>query len=378
MGSQQDTRTHTIIPFCRETELTKFRENLLMQFSVISFVVLAAVAVSISTILVARLNRDVDLLKDHRAAVVSGRTVADTDPYSIPNLVRDVKDLRWITYGVVGTGFLLLYGGLVLIVWRNWSTIVQQRIQLQALNSQLEAAGEQTKVTLAERTEALQVANQELEAFSYSVSHDLRAPLRGIDGFSQALLEDHGDQLNEEGQDYLRRVRAASQRMGHLIDDLLQLSRISRSEMKEQRVDLSAVAREITADLHRTEPDRKAKMVIEDGLSVIGDSGVLRLVLENLLGNAWKFTSHHSSATIEFGVTQEDGGEAYFVRDDGAGFDMAYADKLFGPFQRLHQAIEFPGNGIGLATVQRIINRHGGRVWAEGQVEKGVTFYFTL
>lgn len=348
-----------------------------MQFSVISFVVLAAVAVSISTILVARLNRDVDLLKDHRAAVVSGRTVADTDPYSIPNLVRDVKDLRWITYGVVGTGFLLLYGGLVLIVWRNWSTIVQQRIQLQALNSQLEAAGEQTKVTLAERTEALQVANQELEAFSYSVSHDLRAPLRGIDGFSQALLEDHGDQLNEEGQDYLRRVRAASQRMGHLIDDLLQLSRISRSEMKEQRVDLSAVAREITADLHRTEPDRKAKMVIEDGLSVIGDSGVLRLVLENLLGNAWKFTSHHSSATIEFGVTQEDGGEAYFVRDDGAGFDMAYADKLFGPL-RLHQAIEFPGNGIGLATVQRIINRHGGRVWAEGQVEKGATFYFTL
>jgi len=231
---------------------------------------------------------------------------------------------------------------------------------------------------LCERTAQLESTNKELEAFAYSVSHDLRAPLRSIDGFSQILLEDYTDKLDAEGQDYLRRVRVASQRMAHLIEDLLTLSRITRREMRREPVDLSALAREIVAELKQREPDRQVEFVIEEEVTADGDAGLLRVVLENLLGNAWKFTARHPRASIEFGVTQRDGETAYFVRDDGAGFDMAHADKLFGTFQRLHSAAEFEGTGIGLATVQRIIHRHGGRVWADGAVEQGATFYFTL
>ena len=231
---------------------------------------------------------------------------------------------------------------------------------------------------LRERTAQLESTNKELEAFAYSVSHDLRAPLRSIDGFSQILLEDYTDELDAEGQDYLRRVRVASQRMAQLIDDLLKLSRITRREVRRERADLSVLAREIAAELKQREPDRQVGFVIEEEVTADGDAGLLRVVLENLLGNAWKFTARHPRARIEFGVTQRDGETACFVRDDGAGFDMAHADKLFGTFQRLHSATEFEGTGIGLATVQRIIHRHGGRVWAEGAVEQGATFYFTL
>jgi PAS domain S-box-containing protein len=231
---------------------------------------------------------------------------------------------------------------------------------------------------LRERTVQLQATNKELEAFTYSVSHDLRAPLRSIDGFSLALLEDYADKLDEDGQDYLRRVRAASQRMAELIEDLLQLSRLTRREMRRETVDLSALAQESAAELQMSQPERQVEFVIEEGVVTDGDAGLLRVVLENLLGNAWKYTSKHPSARIEFGVTQQDGEVAYFVCDDGAGFDTAYADRLFGAFQRLHSTTEFEGTGIGLATVQRIIHRHGGRVWAEGAVEQGATFYFTL
>jgi signal transduction histidine kinase len=229
-----------------------------------------------------------------------------------------------------------------------------------------------------ERTAELTAVNKELEAFAYSVSHDLRAPLRSIDGFSQALLEDYAPRLDADGQDYLRRVRAASQRMGQLIDDLLNLSRVTRAEMHLETVNLSGLAQTIAAELQKTQPERQVEFVIAKGLIAHGDVHLLRVVLENLLGNAWKFTSEHPRARIEFGVTQIEGKPAYFVRDDGAGFDMAYADKLFGAFQRLHPMTEFEGTGIGLATVQRIIHRHGGRVWAQGTVEQGATFYFTL
>lgn len=225
----------------------------------------------------------------------------------------------------------------------------------------------------------LKAVNQELEAFSYSVSHDLRAPLRSIDGFSQALIEDCAEQLNPTGQDYLRRIRAATQRMGHLIDDLLTLSRVTRSDMQLESVDLSRIASRLCTHLQQAEPQRQVEFTIQPELVAKGDARLLQVLLENLLNNAWKFTSKHLEATIEFGATpQENGIITYFVRDDGAGFDMTYGKKLFGPFQRLHGGHEFPGNGIGLATVQRIVYRHGGRVWAEGAIEQGATFYFTL
>ena len=231
---------------------------------------------------------------------------------------------------------------------------------------------------LQQRTVELAATNEELAAFNYSVSHDLRSPLRSIDGFSQALLEDYTDKLDTQGKDYLTRVRAASQKMGQLIDDLLNLSRMTRTEMRREVVDLSALAKAAAAELQNREPGRQAEFVIAEGMEVNGDKRLLMVVLENLLGNAWKFTEKHPRARIECGVTQVNGKPAYFVRDDGAGFDMAYADKLFGAFQRLHGTTEFPGTGIGLATVQRIIHRHGGQVWAEGAVEQGATFYFTL
>lgn len=227
-------------------------------------------------------------------------------------------------------------------------------------------------------TSQLEATNKELEAFSYSVSHDLRAPLRAIEGFSQALLEDYTERLDEQGRDYLNRVCGATQKMSQLIDAMLSLSRLTRGVMKREAVDLSALARTIADELQKTQPDREVEFVIAEGVTANGDATMLRIVLENFLGNAWKFTGKHPSARIEFGVKQVDGKAAYFVRDDGAGFDIAYADKLFTAFQRLHTEAEFPGIGIGLATVQRIIHRHGGRVWAEGEVEKGATFYFTI
>lgn len=241
-----------------------------------------------------------------------------------------------------------------------------------------EAILAQQALTVARANTELAAANKELETFSYSVSHDLRAPLRSIDGFSQALLEDFADKLDGEGKSHLYRVRAAAQRMGELIDDLLALSRVTRREMGHEMVNLSALAETVAAELKQGQPQNRVEFAITKGLMVNGDEALLRLVLENLLGNAWKFTSKQPKARIEFGVIQHDGKPAYYVRDNGVGFDMAYAGKLFAPFQRLHSADEFPGIGIGLATVQRIINRHGGRVWAEGAPKRGATFYFTF
>ncbi len=232
--------------------------------------------------------------------------------------------------------------------------------------------------SLEERTRQLEAANHELEAFCYSVSHDLRGPLRGMDGFSQALLEDYGDKLDEMGRNYLQRVRKASQTMAVLIDDLLKLSRVTRREFRKGTVNLSAIATAVAQGLRQAAPDRAVEFNIDPDLTATGDERLLHAAFENLLGNAWKYTSKKKKATIEVGATNHNGACAYFVRDDGAGFDMAYADKLFQPFQRLHSASEFEGTGIGLATVQRIVHRHGGRVWAEAAVNKGATVYFTL
>jgi PAS domain S-box-containing protein len=242
----------------------------------------------------------------------------------------------------------------------------------------LRQLAEELEERCAERTAALLAANEELEAFAYSVSHDLRAPLRGIDGFSLALLEEYSDLLDDTGKDYLQRLRAGSQRMGTLIDDMLSLSRVARVELIQENVDLSAIALSVASELQEREPDRQVDFVVDDGMVATCDSRFLRIVLENLLGNAFKFTSTRTTARIEFGYEEVRGENAFFVRDNGVGFDMTYADQLFIPFQRLHTGSDFPGSGIGLTTVQRIMRRHGGRAWAYGEVGQGATFYFTL
>src|SRR5256885_1245405 len=231
---------------------------------------------------------------------------------------------------------------------------------------------------LKQRTIELELANLELETFSYSVSHDLCAPLRNIEGFGQALLEDYAEKLDPDVRDYVERVRSATHRMRVLIDDLLNLARVTKTPMRRAKVDLSAMARSIAKKLQKDDAARSVTFVIQDGLVTDGDSQLLLVVMENLLSNAWKYTSTHDQARIEFGCSQQNGRQTYFVRDDGVGFDPRYADRLFRAFQRLHSTEEFPGTGVGLATVQRIIQRHGGQVWGEGKVENGATFYFVV
>jgi PAS domain S-box-containing protein len=251
----------------------------------------------------------------------------------------------------------------------------QAELDIRQLNTELEQKiGEVTQGTME-----LEVAYQELESFSYMVSHDLRAPLRSISGFCRALEQDCGQRLGPQGRDYLGKVQDSSQQMSELIDALLQLSHMSRAKVRRLPVDLSALARDLAAELRRVAPERPVEVVIGDGLTVTGDPTMLRLVLENLLGNAWKFTGKAPQPRIEFkAVSQPDGTRVFLVRDNGAGFEMNYVHKLFMPFQRLHSIREFPGTGVGLATVQRIVQRHGGRVWAEGAPGRGATFYFTL
>jgi light-regulated signal transduction histidine kinase (bacteriophytochrome) len=243
-----------------------------------------------------------------------------------------------------------------------------------------EANDELRKVNdeLLRQKEAAEAANRELEAFSYSVSHDLRAPLRSIDGFSQALLDDCGSALDEDGRRYLRYVRESAQEMERLIDGLLDLSRVTRAGLHRARVDLAALARSILERLAAADPGRRVEIVVPGEIPASADPALLGIALQNLLGNAWKFTSKRPLGRIEVGVVEQPGRPVYFVRDDGAGFDMAHARRLFGAFQRLHGEREFAGTGIGLATVARIVHRHRGEVWAEGRVGGGATFYFTL
>jgi signal transduction histidine kinase len=239
------------------------------------------------------------------------------------------------------------------------------------LNAELE-----TRVK--ERTTELQATNAELEAFCYSVSHDLRAPLRSIDGFSQALLEDFPQEVSEEAKRYLARIRASTQRMGQLIEDLLNLSKVSRGELARREVDVSELARQVVADLQSREPQRNVEVSVWDGMQANADPRLLRAALENLIGNAWKFSAKAEQPRIEIGFLRDSDEGTFFVRDNGAGFDMRYAEKLFGAFQRLHSAAEYQGTGIGLATVQRIVHRHGGRIWADAKPGKGAVFFFTL
>ncbi|MGV1097978.1 c-type heme family protein [Thiovibrio sp. JS02] len=279
---------------------------------------------------------------------------------------------------LVLAGLLLLNArlrGMVALRTRELELEVAERRRAEA---EVRNANEILEERVTERTAQIAAANRELDAFAYSVSHDLRAPLRGIDGFSLALLEDYGDRLDDTARDYMQRVRAGCIRMGDLIDDMLRLSRLSRGEIHAQDVDLSAMAEEIVAELRKTTPARQVAVEITPGIMVRGDAVLLRAVMDNLLGNAWKFTGKIPAARIVVGELREGDRKVVFVRDNGAGFDMAYAGKLFGAFQRLHSPQEFEGTGIGLATVQRIIHRHGGEIRAEGEVGHGATFYFSL
>jgi hypothetical protein len=235
-----------------------------------------------------------------------------------------------------------------------------------------------TNLELEEKQAALERSNHELESFSYSVSHDLRAPLRAIDGFLEAIDEDYGERLEERGRDYLARVRSAARRMAQLIDDLLHLSRVGRAELRCETLDLSGLAADVAGELARASPGHPVDFAVQAGIVAHGDPHLLRLLLENLLGNAWKFSSKREHPHVQMGAARDDGELHVWIRDDGVGFDMQYADKLFVPFQRMHSESEYPGTGIGLATVQRIVHRHGGRVWAESAPDQGATFHFTL
>jgi two-component system sensor histidine kinase/response regulator len=257
----------------------------------------------------------------------------------------------------------------------------QKNRELQNANAQLREADQEIgrlNNRLERRVVELSDLNRELDAFGYTVSHDLRAPMIRIDGFTRALEEHCGQQLDEQAKLYIHRVRSSSQRMCQLVDDLLNFSRVSRLDLRPQFVDLSELARSIAAELQSRDPDRRVDFVIAPRLAVTGDPALLRIVLVNLFENSWKFTRKRETAQIEFGITYQDGVDAFFLKDDGAGFDAKYREKLFRPFERLHPNAEFEGTGIGLATVERIIRRHGGRVWAEGAVDRGATFYFTI
>jgi PAS domain S-box-containing protein len=249
---------------------------------------------------------------------------------------------------------------------------------IRALNDSLELRVAQRTAETLRSNRQLETSNKELEAFAYSVSHDLRAPLRSVDNFSQIILDEYSDKLDEEGVGYLRRIRKGAQHMGQLISDLLNLSRVSRGLLEHDPVDLSSIASAVVKELRDQDPQRTVNAQIAPNIQATGDARLLRVVLNNLIGNAWKFTGKREKACLEFGANSEGSAAVYFVRDNGAGFDMAYLSQLFAPFQRLHHVSEFAGTGIGLATVQRIVQRHGGRIWAESSVEQGATFYFTL
>lgn len=270
---------------------------------------------------------------------------------------------------------IVLFGAIFLLGWLLWWIL--QRTAIKPLEAQI-LAREEKESELTQRTHDLETALKELDAFSYSISHDLRAPLRAIDGYGHALIEDYGKKLDNTGLDYIGRIRGAAQRMGTLIDDLLALSRTTRRELASMDIDLSALVHDAVENLSQSEPWRSVDTSIAENVHAYGDPSLMPVVINNLIQNAWKFTSRSSQPLIEFGTYKHDGEIVYFVRDNGAGFDMQYADKLFKPFQRLHTPQEFLGSGIGLATVARIIQRHGGKIWAKGSKGEGATFSFTL
>ncbi len=332
-----------------------------------------------------RRTSELSLLNEIANRLAEGRKVSNRLTLKVNQLVSGIMaDVEQLGFDAdrqrLINSTIIAFGGafsvLVIVAIAIYTAATSQRHEADLHGEILERT--RTEEALRRRTEQLEATNVELDAFVYSISHDLRAPLRGLDGFSQALMEDYADKLDGNALDYLTRISRASQRMGQMIDDLLTLSRATRGELLLEQVDLSALATRIVSELDEQNPGRQVTCEIAPRVIAQGDPRVLRIVLENLLHNAWKFTSKHDRATIVFGTRRLDGETVYFVRDDGVGFDMTYVDKLFGIFQRLHAITEFEGTGIGLAMVARLIHRQGGRVWAEGAVEQGATFSFTL
>jgi signal transduction histidine kinase len=302
---------------------------------------------------------------------------------AVPLLIGGL--LAWgLARGLIGASLedWLLISTIIVItcVLTVWTASSLERLEVRRVEAEekIRQMNAELEQRVADRTSKLTVANRELEAFSYSVSHDLRAPLRAIDGFGKALLEDYGELLDKTACGYLERMRAASRRMGQLIDDLLKLSRLSRSELRRAQVDISAQARAIEEELRDAEPGREVELVVQEGLQACGDPELLRVALTNLIANGWKFTGGREHARVEVGGESSAGEHVFWVRDNGVGFDPAYVDRLFTPFQRLHSPRDFPGSGIGLATVSRIVRLHGGRVWADARPGEGATFFFTL
>jgi PAS domain S-box-containing protein len=330
---------------------------------------------------ITRFNHAFERLTGRSADEVIGKLLEilfpeDSREYSMGYIRKAVAGERWET---VEIPILRANGNVRTVLWNSANLhspdgkIIATIAQGQDITERKEAE-ESLKRYAAE----LEAANKELESFSYSVSHDLRAPLRGIDGFSNALLEDYRDKLDAQGQDYLDRIRKSSQLMSQLIDGMLKLSRISRVEMHPDKVNLSEIVHSIAEELKQSQSERKAEFNISPDVTAYGDTVLLEALLRNLLENAWKFTGKCAETRIEFGTTRKDNLPVYYVKDNGIGFDMKYSDKLFKPFSRLHNQKDYPGTGIGLANVQRIVRRHGGNIWAEGEVGKGATFYFFL
>jgi two-component system, sensor histidine kinase and response regulator len=325
----------------------------------------------VPVILLTTLSDPLDIIR----GLESGADNFITKPYEASYLVRRVHTM--LTNRRLRAEASVRLGVEIFFLGKRFTITSEKEQILDLLMSTFEDIV-RTNRELNASQEALAAANKELEAFSYSVSHDLQAPLRSIDGFSKALAEDCADRLNDSGVDYIKRIHGAVERMTQLIDDLLGLARVSRGELRRSKVELGELIRGCAEELDRRDPSRTVEWSIADGLAANGDPRLLKIVLENLLGNARKFTGARARARIEVGSTQRGTERVYFVRDNGAGFDMRYADKLFAPFQRLHSAAEFEGTGVGLATVQRIVHRHGGRIWAESELDKGATFSFTL
>lgn len=338
------------------------------------YAIIAILAIAASVFFAnARQKPAYDAASFFSAAVISALSefcfTAYTDVSDVFNLLGHVFKIA---------AYLFLYrAAFVASVKRPFRQLYIEVAERKAAEEKLRLLNQSLEQRVAQRTRQLEQANRELEAFSYSVSHDLRAPLRAIDGFSQVLEKTYADQLDEKGRDYLGRVRRASHRMGDLIDDMLHLSHISREEVTKEPVNVTAMALTIADDLRQDDLSRQVEFTVESDMQVRADPKLIRIVLENLLGNAWKFTGRKADAKIEVGMTHHEDGPAIFVRDNGAGFSMDYAHKLFTPFQRLHSNAEFEGSGIGLATVQRIIHRHGGRVWADSAEGSGATFHFS-